>query len=93
MEEQDDDPERRSTFLSVCDQFQDIVQRCTIGPKGKFRMQQNEISPLATISIEIILSNTYVFFIIEPTMLTTAPPKPASGSFKLLDDRKKITRN
>ena len=38
VEEQDADPERRSTFLSVCDKFQDIVQRCTIGPKGKFRM-------------------------------------------------------
>ena len=49
VEEKDDDPERRSTFLSVCDKFQDIVQRCTIGPKGKFRMQQNEISLLATI--------------------------------------------
>ena len=46
MEEQDADPERRSTFLSVCDKFQDIVQRCTIGPKGKFRIQQNEISLL-----------------------------------------------
>ena len=46
VEEQDADPERRSTFLSVCDKFQDIVQRCTIGPKGKFRMQQNEILPL-----------------------------------------------
>ena len=49
VEEQDADPERRSTFLSVCDKFQDIVQRCTIGPKGKFRIQQNEISLLATI--------------------------------------------
>ena len=83
MEEQDDDPERRSTFLSVCDKFQDIVQRCTIGPKGKFRMQQNEISLLATIvSYRNNVLNTYVFFIQEPTMLTTAPPKPATGSLK-----------
>ena len=50
MEEQDADPERRSTFLSVCDKFQDIVERCTIGPKGKFYMQQNEISLLANIA-------------------------------------------
>ena len=86
MEEQDDDPERRSTFLSVCDKFQDIVQRCTIGPKGKFRIQQNEISLLATLGGIFLyrndVLNTYVFFIQEPTMLTTEPPKPATGSLK-----------
>ena len=88
MEEQDTDPERRSTFLSVCDKFQDIVQRCTIGPKGKFYIQQNEISLLANmLRIKIIRSNKYNFFILEPTMLTTAPPTPATGTFKPLNDR------
>ena len=33
VEEQDAEPERRSTFLSICDKFQDIVNRCTIQPK------------------------------------------------------------
>ena len=29
---------RRSTFLSICDKFQDIVERCTIGLKGQLHI-------------------------------------------------------
>ena len=81
MEEQDADLERRSTFLSICDKFQDIVQRCTIGTKGKLYIFKTR----SAARMKTIPSNKYVFFILEPTMLTTAPP--ATGSFKPLNDR------
>ena len=40
VEEQKADLDRRAAFLSICDKFQDIVERCTIGPKGKLHINQ-----------------------------------------------------